>query len=202
MLKRCTKCESERSLEEFPLCKKARDGRGSWCRVCMAAAERARREASPESHRHLSRIRRIEQPERHIYLDMIRRCTRRTRADFCHYGGRGIKVCARWSASFDAFLADMGQRPSPRHSIERIDNDRDYEPENCRWATQKEQTRNTRRTRLITANGRTQCMSAWAEELGAPPRLIQQRIDLLGWTEERAVTEPAPHGARSQRKAS
>lgn len=76
---------------------------------------------------------------------MRSRCLNRKAADYKYYGGRGISVCERWQ-SFDAFLADLGPAPSPSHSIDRIDNDGNYEPGNCRWATKKEQSRNTRAT--------------------------------------------------------
>ena len=93
-------------------------------------------------------------PEYTVWGNMRDRCNRPANKQFHNYGGRGIRVCERWD-SFPAFLEDMGPRPSPEHEIDRIDNDGDYEPNNCRWATPAEPRRNKRTNRLLTVNGET-----------------------------------------------
>ncbi|MGY8988455.1 MAG: hypothetical protein ACKVG7_07840, partial [Flavobacteriales bacterium] len=107
------------------------------------------------------------------------------------YGGRGISVCDRWRDSFENFLADMGERPSNEHSIDRKDNDGNYEPDNCRWATKKEQGRNRRSNRILTFNNKTQTLIEWSEELGISSAVIRQRIKASGWSIEEALTTPA-----------
>lgn len=119
---------------------------------------------------------------------MMRRCYKPADSFFADYGGRGIKVCNRWH-SFVNFLTDMGPKPSTGHSIDRYpDKDGNYTPGNCRWATMKQQARNTRRNRLVTYKGRTQCVAAWGEELGISERLLRQRLFKLGWNVEKAFT--------------
>ncbi len=108
------------------------------------------------------------------------------------YGGRGIKVCERWRI-FQNFVNDMGGCPSDEHSIDRIDNDGDYTPENCRWATQQEQMRNTRRTINLTYDGRTQCLQAWADERGLSKQTLSLRLK-KGWSVVNAITTKSSFG--------
>lgn len=117
-----------------------------------------------------------ETPEFSVWTDIQSRCHNPNATSFPDYGGRGIVVCERWRQSFESFLSDMGARPSGRHSIERSNVNGNYEPGNCRWATAKEQGRNKRNNRLITIDGRTQTMSAWAEECGLNDSTILLRI--------------------------
>jgi hypothetical protein len=121
------------------------------------------------------------------WAHMIRRCHTPTTHNYANYGGRGISVCERWRYSFENFLADMGERPSPKHSLDRRDNNGNYEPANCRWATPIEQGNNTRKVRLITYKGKTQSVSAWTRELGFPRETLRKRI-ATGWPIDLAFT--------------
>lgn len=144
------------------------------------------RERSAESHRThgLSRA-----EEFNTWVQMKQRCNNPRNRAYGNYGGRGIRVCERWQHSFDAFLEDMGPRPSSKHSIDRIDNDGNYEPGNCRWATRTEQTRNRRGTVTLTFCGESRSMAEWSQVVGIPYSALQFRIS-HGWTAERALTIP------------
>ena len=124
-------------------------------------------------------------PEYRIWIAMKSRCNNPSTASYERYGGRGIRVSSKWD-TFEAFYEDMGPRPSKKYSIERINNDGDYEPGNCRWATESEQKRNTSQTHLITFNKRTQCMADWAKELGIAPHTLYNRLQK--WPLEIAMT--------------
>lgn len=127
-------------------------------------------------------------PEYGAWLGMRERCGRPGNKSYHRYGGRGITVCPRW-ADFAAFYADMGPRPEGG-TLERIDNNGNYEPRNCRWATRAEQAGNTRRNRPLTLNGRTALLADWARETDMSPQTISLRIDRLGWSVEKALTTP------------
>lgn len=126
-------------------------------------------------------------PEYRVWNAMRNRCRNPKRRDWANYGGRGIRVCERWD-DFEVFLADMGPRPLGT-SIDRIDVHGDYEPGNCRWATPRQQSRNKRTSLMIEFGGRTQCLSAWAEELGMCKQVLLYRIR-SGWPVDKALTEP------------
>lgn len=123
-------------------------------------------------------------PTYSTWQGMVARCRNPKRREYKHYGGRGIEVCEQWM-NFENFLADMGERP-PGTTIERIDNDGNYEPGNCRWATQKEQNNNRRNNHLITFNGKTLTMQQWARSLRISSANLFQRIKR--WGKQRAMT--------------
>jgi hypothetical protein len=116
--------------------------------------------------------------EHRAWKNIFARCYNANCPEYKNYGGRGIKVCDRWSgySGFQNFLEDMGRRPSSDHSLDRIDVNGNYCPENCRWATRKEQCNNTRRNRIITHNGKTQTLSQWSAELGIHVATIRRRL--------------------------
>lgn len=113
--------------------------------------------------------------EYQVWHQMIRRCHDPKSPVYRHYGGRGITVCERWHDAAN-FLADMGPRPSPQHTLGRINNDAGYCPENCRWETRTQQARNTRTNILITHNGEARCLSEWATLAGIKTATLYSRI--------------------------
>lgn len=115
-------------------------------------------------------------PEYRIWFGMRQRCENPKNGGFYLYGGRGITVCDRWNSSFEAFFSDMGTRPSSRHSIDRIDGNKGYYPENCRWANPREQSANTRIARLETLNGETFCVSEWSRRSGVNLNVLSSRL--------------------------
>jgi hypothetical protein len=166
---RC-ECGTERAVDGQNLL----NGRS---RSCGCAESRVRSHGKSES------------AEYKIWASMIQRCTKPVK----NYGARGIKVCVRWR-KFENFYADMGPRPSPKHSIDRIDNDGNYEPSNCRWATRSEQAFNRRARSAITFAGRTQSMAQWAREVGIPRVTLFQRLQ-KGWPLEKAIAPNPAKGA-------
>ena len=136
------------------------------------------------------RVRGGPTPEYAAWCEMRQRCKHAAKRKYRHWAGRGIKVCVRWN-SFEAFLADMGPRPTAKHQVDRIKVNGDYEPANCRWATKQEQMRNTRVNRLLTFRGKTLSVAAWAEELGLNASTIRVRLH-RGKSIEEALRRPQP----------
>lgn len=128
-------------------------------------------------------------PEYGTWTDIKTRCLNPNASNYANYGGRGITICKRWLV-FENFLADMGERPSSKHSIERIDNNGNYVPVNCRWATQTQQARNKRNNVILTHEGRTATIAEWSEITGVSRFTLYQRIRLLKMTPAEALTRP------------
>lgn len=132
-----------------------------------------------------------------VWQEMIGRCHKPTNQQFSNYGARGISVCERWRSSFETFRDDMGPRPSPQHSLDRIDNDGNYEPGNVRWATLREQAENRRITvRLPTSQGAL-TLRELAERAGLTLRCVRSRYE-TGWTGDQILAVPTlPYGKRN-----
>jgi len=135
-----------------------------------------------------------------VWRSMRHRCLNPNNAAWKNYGGRGISVCERWANDYDAFFEDMGEAPAGR-SLERLDVNKGYFPENCVWATDIEQGRNRRNNKFLTYNGRTMCLSEWAEFLGINPDTLHRRLNVYKMPLDRALSHGslAPqwkHGTR------
>ncbi len=128
-------------------------------------------------------------PEYWVWHSAKDRCCNPNDAKFKHYGDRGIQMCQEWHDSFATFIADMGRRPKGRYTLDRIDNDGNYEPGNCRWATYAEQSRNNRRTRLLPFQGETHCLTDWANKLGMKRVTLHSRLS-RGWSLESSLMAP------------
>lgn len=125
-------------------------------------------------------------PEYISWQAMKSRVFNQKKSRFDRYGGRGIKCCERWVSSFENFLQDMGLKPSPMHTLDRINNDGDYCPENCRWATKKQQARSRCSSRIIQHNGESKTLAEWAETAGMDLRSLWQRLK-RGWDMEKSL---------------
>lgn len=122
------------------------------------------------------------------WRNMQRRCYDESDSGYAEYGGRGIIVCERWLASFNFFLKDMGLPPSADHSIDRIDNDGDYEPDNCRWATRAQQMRNTRRASKMIFEGVEVDPNEWADAMGFRRNFVYIQVHYHGRSGEEIVS--------------
>lgn len=131
------------------------------------------------------------------WLCMRDRCVNPNNDNYHNYGGRGIAVCERWN-SFEAFISDMGSRPEGT-SLDRIDVNKNYEPSNCRWATQEVQHNNTRRTVFLEFNGETLSIAQWAKKTGIHRAILRTRLN-YGWPLAQAfTTQPSKNTPRMAR---
>lgn len=130
-----------------------------------------------------------ESPEYGIWIGIKQRCYNSNISRYDRYGGRGIKVCERWLASYEAFYQDMGRRPSIKHSIERLDNDLDYTPENCAWKTKKEQANNRSSNIVIELWGEKKNISEWYSITGIQRATLQKRYH-AGWKSKDILITP------------
>lgn len=128
-------------------------------------------------------------PEYSSWISLKNRCLNPNSPSYPDYGRRGITVCLRWLDSFENFRSDMGPRPSKKHSIGRIDNNGNYEPDNCRWETQTQQSRNTRSNVFVTLNGKTLCVKDWARLFEISLSTVYSRMS-RGWEAPLALTTP------------
>jgi len=138
-------------------------------------------------------------PEYRVWEEMRARCYNPKHISYKHYGGRGITVCERWH-KYENFLEDVGRKPTPKHSIDRIDNNGNYEPNNVRWANDYQQQRNRTDNRRIEYRGETKTLAEWAEILDVPSSRLQHRLQKYGWTVERAFSEPSRQGTTSRKR--
>lgn len=137
----------------------------------------------------------IGTPTYYTWANMKKRCGNPKAHNYRYYGGLGIRVCDRWQNSFANFQSDMGDRPKGC-TLDRIDRNGNYEPENCRWATAKQQSRNRSVSAMLTVAGETKCISEWAEISGIPASTICARVNKLGWNPTKAVWKPLRKDSR------
>lgn len=205
----CTQCENLLPYSAFSKNDHCIGGVLNICRSCRSIRRKAERAlaregkpkpsyAGPNNPKYIHGM--TKSPEHGIWEGMRKRCRNETEKCYKDYGGRGIKVCERWSR-FENFYADMGPRPSPKHSIDRINVDGDYEPGNCKWSTRREQSINRRTTKLITYKSVTMSPLEWAEVLGVSLSSLFSRIT-RGWATEEIIEVPYVLGAkrRSQQR--
>ena len=162
-----------------------KSGNSSQCRACGNKNRKTKPRKHGETKTRLYRI----------WTSMKSRCSNPVTINFHRYGGRGIKVCDEWEKSYESFRDwALSSGYSDNLSLDRVDNDGDYEPDNCRWATRKEQGENMYTAQLITFNGETHCLAGWARKLGFSKSTLTARINRYGWPIERALTETPTRG--------
>jgi len=172
-------CECDCGKQKIIRQNNLKNGQTTSCGCIVAAIGR----------KHLSTHGKSRTPEARTLANLKDRCLNPDAQGYEHYGARGITVCKRWQDSVEAFLEDMGPRPSPKHSIDRENVNGDYEPSNCRWATKEEQARNKTNNRFLEAFGQRKTCAEWCEEYGISKSTLSNRLR-RGWEAERAISEP------------
>jgi hypothetical protein len=180
MINSCLACRCECGREDLVRRCDLLSGRSHGCNSCKKVTHGLSRSA-----------------EYKAWADMRKRCRDPGNKFYHIYGGRGISVCERWQ-DFTAFYADMGPRPSSDHSLDRKDNQGNYEPTNCRWAPAEVQYANTRRLKIVAFNGIEQSVSAWARAYGLSPDVLHSRIK-YGWPMSRALSHPVSPKPRTKK---
>lgn len=181
-------CGTEKEVSGATL----RQGKSHGCRRCVDYSSSTKHGHARHGKRSLAYV---------SWQKMRTRCYAITSDSYSRYGGRGITICSRWRKSFEAFLADMGERPSDM-TLDRIDNNDNYEPSNCRWATRSEQQGNKRNTRLLTYKGRTMKLIEWAKQQEIHVNTLCYRLK-AGWSTADAIMRPvrkqttSPQGSMS-----
>ncbi len=158
-----------------------RSGRSTSCRCNQ------RKVAAQLQYKHGEGKRGEQSSEYRVWMGMISRCENPNEACYPRYGGRGIRICPEWRSSYVVFLRDVGRRPTPQHTLERIDNAGNYEPKNVRWATKSEQARNRRSTRLVTYKGKKMSLIEAAEQAGVPYKRLWESMGKYGLTLEEGI---------------
>ena len=174
-------CQCECGTKKFVTLQSLRNGGSRSC-GCLKKDEPHIKHGAARNARH--------GPGYNVWRSMKRRCLNKKNSEYHLYGGRGIMICARWIDSYSNFIADMGPRPSPTHSIDRINNNGHYTPLNCRWATRTEQNRNRRNTRMIEVGGKTLPLAEACERYGVPYQLAFTRIHYRKWPVAKALGLP------------
>jgi hypothetical protein len=169
------RCRCECGAEHDVMASTLRKGKSKSCAACSRKMGHAKAREMTAKHGGVK-------AEYRAWSRMLERCRNPNDRSFKWYGGRGIKVCEEWQGDggFERFMEHVGHRPSDRHSLDRIDNDGNYEPGNVRWATKKEQQRNRRTNNVLTIDGVTKCVAEWAEESPVPESTIRGRLE-RGW---------------------
>lgn len=133
-----------------------------------------------------------------IWANIKSRCFNPNFPRYSDYGGRGITICDEWRDSYETFYKDVGEPPSSKHTLDRINNDGNYEPSNVRWATVIEQNQNSRRAVQVEINGTTKCISEWCRTIGLAYTTYKQRRR-TGWSIEKALSTPPNYKHRSKK---